>query len=115
MWYPMDWERHVFDEFIHVESEKIAARVMELQNEYPKDAQDITFTPWGEHEVFSDADYDADLFNDWDDNAEQWLIDECRGLIEGKCKELTEEFVKAHWCVAVTEQTKALVSFVGKC
>lgn len=55
----------------------------------------------------TDVEYEADLFNDWDDCAEDWLIDECSAIIEGY--DIDSDFVKSHWCVAVTDNVaKAL-------
>lgn len=45
--------------------------------------------------------YATDLFNDWDDYAEGWLISELTEIVEKH--NLGEEFVKEHWCIAVND------------
>ena len=106
MFYPIDWQRHVFDNYDHTESEGIAERVKELQREYPNDSHDITFTPWGEYAECIDAYCDADLFNVWDDDAEDWLIKECEEMIRDNSLDLTKGFIMEHWCVPITDYTK---------
>lgn len=49
----------------------------------------------------NDVEYEADLFNDWDDYAEGWLISELTEIVEKH--NLGEEFVKEHWCIAVSD------------
>ena len=48
-----------------------------------------------------DVEYEADLFNDWDDYVDDCLIQE----LQETAKELNvdEEFVKEHWCIAVSD------------
>ena len=48
-----------------------------------------------------DVEYEADLFNDWDDMAEEWLVKECGDIIKGT--DINEKFVKEHWCIAVPD------------
>ena len=48
-----------------------------------------------------DVEYEADLFNDWDDYVEDWLIQELQEV--SKEHNLDEEFIKAHWCIAVSD------------
>lgn len=84
-------ERHVFDD--SSDGKIIDA----LRNE-----QDIKII-----QTDNDVEYEADLFNDWDNYAEDWVIDECTTIIEGY--DIDAKFVKNHWCVAVTDNVvKAL-------
>ena len=48
-----------------------------------------------------DVEYEADLLNDWDDMAEDWLIDEGKKIIKGT--DIDEGFIKEHWCIAVPD------------
>lgn len=112
MFYPIDWMRHVFDDYSHTETAGIVSKVEELKREYPNQGDDIKIIPWGECENWNDADYDADLFNDWDDSAEEWLVDECNAMITDNALELTEDYIKAHWCVAVSEDVNAVLSLL---
>ena len=48
-----------------------------------------------------DVEYKADLLNDWDDTAEDWLVKECSNII--KETDIDEKFVKGHWCIAVPD------------
>lgn len=49
----------------------------------------------------NDVEYEADLFNDWDDYVEDWLLQELQEV--SKEHNLDEEFIKAHWCIAVND------------
>ena len=113
MFYPIDWMRHVFDDFSHTETVGIVGKVQELKRDYPNHADDIKIIPWGEVESgrwIDEAEYDADCFNDWDDMADEELIAE--NLLRIKGTGLTEDYIKAHWCVAVTEDVNAVLSLL---
>lgn len=47
------------------------------------------------------VEYEADLFNDWDDYVEDWLIQELQEVT--KEHNLDEKFIKASWCIAVND------------
>lgn len=112
MFYPIDWQRHVFEDYSLAEGEQMLEKVKELQAEYPEDAHDITFVPWGEVERDNYQDslhWDIDSLNNWDDDTTKEERKENIAMIKGKKPRLTEKFVKAHWCVAVSEETKAAI------
>lgn len=94
MFYPIKWERHNFDYMTNDE-------IIKFVKEHGID--DVKFVPWGTITDWdwSDINYDADLFNDWDDDAEEYLIKECENLI--KDTDLSKNFIFNHWCYPVTE------------
>lgn len=47
------------------------------------------------------VEYEADLFNDWDDYVEDWLIQELQEV--SKEHDLDEKFIKGSWCIAVSD------------
>lgn len=106
MFYPIDWQRHVFD---YTEPCDIADKVKELQAEYPSDANDITFVEWGEIDEGSYCDelyWDEDCLNNWDDDTTKEERKENKAMIRGRKPKLTESFIMAHWCFAVSEDVK---------
>lgn len=92
MFYPIGWERHTFD---FMSTDEITDFVKKHS------AEEVKFVPWGDN--LPDADYDADLFNDYDDMAEDYLIADCKKLC--KEKNLTKDFIMNHWCYPVKEDT----------
>lgn len=94
MFYPIDWERHIFD---NMTSNEIINFVKE------RGVEDVRFVEWGDITDWdwSEANYDADLFNDWDDTEDEDVEKECREL----CKhlKLDKKMVKGHWCYPVTK------------
>lgn len=106
MFYPIAWDRHCFD---YCNEEQVIGKVKELGK------GKVTFCKWGDMDVDDDgecrsAEVDQDFFNDWDDCPiydEEYADDEN----EDKKSALetigqTEDFVKSHWCLAVTEEVK---------
>ena len=102
MFYPIDWERHVFD---GIDEQDIPAKVKELQAEFPKQADDLKFVPWGEVEVWKwdEVGYDMDYLNDWDDFTDEEQENDLLNIVEGTG--ITKEFAMNHWCYAITEDT----------
>lgn len=100
MFYPIDWQRHVFDD---INEQDISSKVKELKAEFPEQADDIKFMPWGEVEEWSwsEVGYDMDYLNDWDDTTDDEQENDLYNIIEGT--DLTKEFVMNHWCYAITE------------
>jgi len=106
MFYPISWGRHCFD-FC---DEK---QVIEKVKEWGKDK--VTFCKWADMDVDDDGDcrvaeLDSDWFNDWDDDP-IYADGDADDEREDKKSALetigqTEEFVKSHWCLAVTEGVK---------
>lgn len=94
MFYPIDWERHTFEDMT---SNEIIDFVKE------RGTDDVKFVKWGDVTDWdwSDANYDADLFNDWDDTEDEDVENECRELCE--YLKLDKKTVKDHWCYPVTK------------
>ena len=103
MFYPIDWERHVFDELA---DQDIPDKVKELKSEYPEQAGDIHFIPWGEVKEWkwSEVGYDMEYINDWDDLTDEEQEEDLRQITEGT--PVTKEFAFNHWCYAITEDTR---------
>jgi hypothetical protein len=94
MFYPIDWERHTFEDMT---SNEIINFVKEHGTE------DVRFVEWG-YTIdgdLSEIDYDADLFNDYDDLADPYVIKDCKKL--SKDKNLKKDFIMNHWCYPVTK------------
>ena len=94
MFYPIDWERHTFEDMTSNE-------IIDFVKKHGTD--DVKFYKWGDVTDWdwSDANYDADLFNDWDDMSEDYVIADCKKM----CKKLKldKNTVKDHWCYPVTK------------
>ncbi len=94
MFYPIDWERHTFEDMTSNE-------IIDFVKKHGTD--NVKFAKWGDVTDWdwSDANYDADLFNDWDDTEDEDVEKECREL----CKhlKLDKKMVKEHWCYPVTK------------
>ena len=102
MFYPIDWHRHVFDS---IDEQDIPSKVAELKAEFPKQADDLKFVPWGEVDKWnwSEVGYDMDYLNDWDDLTDKEQEEDLRQIIKGTG--ITKEFAMNHWCYAITEDT----------
>lgn len=106
MFYPITWDRHCFD---YCNEEQVIAKVKELGKDK------VTFCKWADMDVDDDGDcrsaeFDSDWFNDWDDDP-IYADGDADDENEDKKSALetigqTEEFVKSHWCLAVTEDIK---------
>lgn len=96
MFYPINWNRHDFD---YMQTPEIINTIKE------RGTDDVKFVPWCEitEDQWEEVWYDADLFNDWDDFADDYVIEDCQKLIRGT--ELTEQYIKEHWCMVVTKDT----------
>ena len=94
MFYPIDWERHTFD---FMSTDEIINFVKE------HGVEDVRFVEWGytADGNMSEIDYDADLFNDYDDLADPYVIKDCKKLCKGK--NLEKDFIMNHWCYPVTK------------
>lgn len=94
MFYPIDWQRHTFDS---MSTSEIISFVKE------HGIEDVRFVEWGYliDSDWSEINYDADLFNDYDDMAEDYVIKECKKLCKGK--NLRKNFIMNHWCYPVTK------------
>lgn len=101
MFYPVIWERYVFD---GMNTEQIIEYVRTHEH------YDVWLFDWGEHDKDEDGDcvvveLDCDLFNDWDtvnapdDETKQFMLE---GLGLDTMKQL-EMLVRSHWCVALQE------------
>ena len=105
MFYPENWQRHIFD---YTKPCDIADKVKELQAEHANDKQkDISFVPWGEINegaYCGELYWDVDCLNNWDDDTTEEDRQENLKLIEGTT--LTESFIMAHWCIGVSEDVK---------
>ena len=106
MFYPIDWGRECFDA---LNEEQIITMVMELGKDK------VTFCKWADMDVDYDgecrsAEYDEDFFNDWDDDPiyDEEFEEEEKNTKKGALETIgqTEDFVKSHWCLAVTEDVK---------
>lgn len=106
MFYPIDWGRECFDA---LNEEQVIAKVMELGKDK------VTFCKWADMDVDYDgecrsAGYDEDFFNDWDDEPiyDEEFEEEEKNTKKGALETIgqTEDFVKSHWCLAVTEDVK---------
>lgn len=109
MFYPIDWQRHIFD---YTEQRDMPAKVKELKAKYPNVADDITFVEWGETDASKYDDslaWDEECLNNWDDDITKEERKENKAMIKGKKPRLTESFIMAHWCVAVREEVKAAI------
>lgn len=108
MFYPISWERHIFD---YTDMQDIPDKVKELKaNSLLMDAKDITFVPWGETEenTYDDSlDWDVECLNNWDDDTTE--EERFSNLKRIKGTTLSEWFIRHHWCIAVTEETKAVI------
>ena len=94
MFYPIDWGRHTFETMT---SNSIIDFVKK------NGVEEVKFVHWGDISDwdFSDANYDTDLFNDWDDTEDEDVEKECREMCE--YLKLDEKMVKDHWCYPVTK------------
>ena len=97
MFYPIKWERHIFD---GMSTSEIISFVKE------HGIEDVRFVEWGYlvDSDWSEIDYDADLFNDYDDMADDYIIKDCKKLCKGK--NLRKNFIMDHWCYPVTKSMK---------
>lgn len=96
MFYPINWERHIFD---NMSTSEIISFVKK------HGIEDVRFVPWGSINDWdwSEVNYDADLFNDYDDKADDYIIKDCKKLCKGK--NLRKNFIINHWCYPVTKNT----------
>lgn len=102
MFYPINWERHVFD---GMNTEQIIEYVRTHEH------WDVWLFDWGEHDMDEDGDcvvaeLDCDLFNNWnernspDSETQLYLMD---SIDIGESYDKNEEFILSHWCVALQE------------
>lgn len=106
MFYPIILGRYYFDS---LNEKQVIAKVKELGNDK------VTFCKWADMDVDDDgdcrsADVDEEFFNDWDDTPiyDEEFEEEEKKIKEGALETIgqTEDFVKSHWCLAVTEDVK---------
>lgn len=95
MFYPISWERHRFDDMTPTE---VIADVVSLG------AGSVRFVDWCEVSEWNNDEigYEQDCFNDWDDLIEDDFREEMLKKIEKR--DIDEQFVKKHWCYAVTKE-----------
>lgn len=104
MFYPMDWQRHTFD---GMSTSEIISFVKE------HGIEDVRFVEWGYliDSDWSEIYYDADLFNDYDDMADDYVIKDCKKLCKGK--KLRKDFIMNHWCYPVTKNTMDAITNIA--
>lgn len=104
MFYPINWERHIFD---NMSTSEIISFVKE------HGIEDVRFVPWCSINDWdwSEVNYDADLFNDYDDKADDYIIKDCKKLCKGK--NLRKNFIINHWCYPVSKNTVDAISNIA--
>jgi len=104
MFYPIDWQRHTFDD---MSTSEIISFVKE------RGIEDVRFVPWCSITDWdwSEVNYDADLFNDYDDMAEDYVIKDCKKLC--KDKNLKKNFIMNHWCYPVSKNTMDAITDIA--
>lgn len=96
MFYPIDWQRHTFDDMS-------TAEIIDFVKKHG--IEDVRFVSWCSINDWdwSEVNYDADLFNDYDDKADDYIIKDCKKLCKGK--NIRKDFIINHWCYPVTKNT----------
>lgn len=104
MFYPMDWERHIFDVMS-------TSEIITFAKEHG--IEDVRFVEWGYlvGSDWSEIYYDVDLLNDYDDDADTYVIKDCKKICKGK--NLRKDFIMSHWCYAVTKNTMDAIANIA--
>lgn len=95
MFYPISWDRYRFDNMTPTE---VISDVVSLGAGSVKFVDWCEVSEWNNNEIS----HEQDCFNDWDDLIEDDFREEMLKKIEN-CG-IDEQFVKKHWCYAVTKE-----------